>query len=250
LAACASKPVDDTPSHPTSVPKASYTLNGVYAPDFNGKQTVYTREDRRRIDSKTNFDSFLMSWANSDFSDIARVDKKLIWSIDNDKENYRECPMSGCPMSDCTEVSLFDQIKDHSDDQEDSEEYESYEDLGCQVTLADNTFKVTPTGKERVISELNANEYTVEWKTEFADKAGKKDINLIKFDFWTTKPNVSMNAAWETNRAFQESYLEQSKDDPLMHLLSKEGYMALAAFSGDVKKTDDNTVQGFSEGSE
>ncbi|OZG74338.1 hypothetical protein BTA51_04820 [Hahella sp. CCB-MM4] len=241
LAACASKPVDNTPSNPTSVLKANYTLNGLYAPDFSGKQTVYTRGDRRRIDSQTNFDSFLMRWANSDKSDIARVDKKLIWNLDNDKENYRECPMSGC-----TEVSLLDQLKDRTDSQEeDSEEYESYEEMGCQVTLASNDFDVTPTGKERVIGGLNAHEYTVEWKTEFADQAGKKDTNLVKFVFWTTEPTADMNAAWKVNRAFQESYFEEAKNDPLKNLLGKEGYMALAAFSGDVEKTDAKQYKGF-----
>ncbi|WP_020408629.1 hypothetical protein [Hahella ganghwensis] len=241
LVACAGKPVDNSPSHPTSVLKANYTLNGLYVPDFTGKQTVYTREDRRRIDNDTDFDSFLMRWANTDLSDIARVDKKLIWRLDNDKENYRECPMSGCK-----EVSLLDQLSDRNATQEDdSEDYESYEEMGCQVTLANNTFDVTPTGNERVISGLNANEYTVEWKTEFADQAGKKDTNLVKFVFWTTTPTADMNTAWKTNRAFQESYLEETKNDPLRNLLGKEGYMALAAFSGDVEKTDKKQYKGF-----
>lgn len=242
LAACANQPIDNSPANPTSVLKANVAINGLYVPDFGGKQTVYTRSDKRRIDNKVEFDSFIMRWANSDESNIFRVDKKLFWLIDHDQESYQECPVSGC-----ANLSWLEQLnKDSADDeQDDSEDYESYEDLGCSVQLSSNDFDVKATGNKRVISGFNSNEYTVKWKTEFADKDGKKDTNLLQFVFWTTDPTAQMNSAWKVNRAFQEAYTKDAENDLLMQLLGKEGYMAIAAFSGDVKKTDEKQYNGF-----
>ena len=232
LAACANQPVDNSPTHPTSVLKANVAINGLYVPDFGGKQTVYTRSDKRRIDNKIEFDSFMMRWANSDESNIFRVDKKLFWLIDNDQEVYQECPVSGC-----TNIGWLEQLNKNAADEEqdEGEEYESYEDLGCSVQLASNDFDVKATGNKRVISGFDSNEYTVKWKTEFADKDGKKDTNLLQFVFWTTAPTAKMNSAWKVNRAFQEAYAKDSENDLLIRLLGKEGYMAIAAFSVEAK---------------
>ncbi|MCP5205931.1 MAG: hypothetical protein H7A01_01890 [Hahellaceae bacterium] len=244
LVACANKPVDNTPLNPASVLKADYALNGVFVPDFHGKQTVYTQADKRRIDLKTEADSFLMSFMNMNTSDVARIDKKLVWNIDHDQESYRECALSGC-----ADMSFMDRMKANGpqDDQEESEDYESYEEMGCSVKMSKNDVEIKKTGKQRVISGFDAQEFTLQWQTEFKDDAGKKDTNLVQFVFWTTEPTEKMQSAWKINRAFQEAYAKEKSADPLMQLLGKEGYMAIAAFSGDVEKTDKEKYNGFTK---
>ena len=59
LIGCASetKVEDNTPQNPTAVIQAEYVINGYLLPDATGKQTVYTRGDRRRIDQDIKYDS-------------------------------------------------------------------------------------------------------------------------------------------------------------------------------------------------
>lgn len=96
LASCASTNVDNTPKNPTAVVTAKFTINGLYLPDHQGTQTVYTRENRRAIDQQAEFDSFYMGWADYDITTIFRMTKNLLWDVDNDAKTYSECPLSGC----------------------------------------------------------------------------------------------------------------------------------------------------------
>lgn len=52
LTACANtkKVADTSPQQPTVVLKAKSHLNGLYLPEVNGQQVVYTRANERRID--------------------------------------------------------------------------------------------------------------------------------------------------------------------------------------------------------
>lgn len=240
LTACASAPVDNTPKNPTSVLKAKYSINGLYAPDLHGTQTVYTREDKRRLDNKVEFDSFMMRWANYDISDIFRMDQNLLNTLDHDRETYKECPISGC-------ASQFSVLMDQTDAQEDGEEeYESYEDKGCQVSLKTNDFNVESTGKTRKIAGLDAQEYTVNWTTEFEDSQDKIDKNVVQFVFWTTTPTAEMNEAWKIQRKATDNYLNAVGDNnTLVKLLGKDGYKAISAFSGDIEKTDGEKFNAF-----
>ena len=97
VAGCASTKVEDTtPLNSTSVLKAEYAINGLYVPDYTGKQTVLTRESNRVIREKNKFDSWLMRWANSDKSRVADLPKNKSYDINYDDKTYSECPIKGC----------------------------------------------------------------------------------------------------------------------------------------------------------
>ncbi|GAA3961388.1 hypothetical protein [Allohahella marinimesophila] len=241
LAACAGKTVDTTPTNPTAVVEAKFTVNGRFVPDFSGVQTVYTRDDMRSIKQKTEFDSFVMRWLNSDVQDIFRLDKNLVWQVDFDNETYQECSLTGCTSG----LEAWNEKTD-SDEEEDTEDYESYEELGCQVELVRNDTEVKSTGKQRVISGMDAREYTMDWVVEFQDSAKRKDKSTVSFVFWTTDPDESMQAVWRTHNQFTEGYLKATKDsDPMIRLLGREGVRALSAFTGDIEKTDAEEFNDF-----
>ena len=128
LSACATTEVDNTPKNPTTVVTANYTINGLYLPDHQGKQTVYTRENKRAIHEKAEFDSFYMGWADYDRTAIFRISENLLWLVDHDSETYRECPLSGCQ-------DLFSKLMEKTQSSSDEEEeYETYEEKGCSVS--------------------------------------------------------------------------------------------------------------------
>ncbi|MBU2923457.1 hypothetical protein Q4530_15155 [Colwellia sp. 1_MG-2023] len=233
LASCAAPPVDNTPKNPTSVITAKFSINGLYLPDHAGKQTVYTREDMRAIHQKAEFDSFYMGWANYDTTNIFRMTENLLWEVDNDRETYRECKLSGC-------TDLFENFMAKTQaSSEEEEEYETYEERGCAVTLDKNDFTVVATNSTRQIGGLPAQEYTATWVTEFKDSAGKVDLNLLQFVFWTTTPTAEMTHAWKVHEKATDNYLDTVGDNnALVRLLGKDGYKAISAFSGDVEKTD------------
>ena len=230
LGGCASttKTVDSTPKNPTMVMKADYYINGLYLPEFNGKQTVYTRSDRRRLDHDTKYNNILMRWANSHTGQIARIDTQLSYLLDHDKKQYSECPLSGC-----TTFSFAD-LKASS---EQDEQYESYESLGCTVDLVSNDFSVEKTGQQRTIANVLAEEYQVKWQVVMQDSRAKKDTNLAQMTFWTTTPQAEMQQAWQVQREFQTGYAQNATDNPLIRLLGKEAYMAVAAVTGDIENT-------------
>ena len=233
LTACSTPQVDNIPKSPTSVVTADFTINGLYLPDHEGKQIVYTRENMRAIDQKAKFDSFYMRWANYDTTTVFRIDNNLLWDIDHDKEVYSECPLSGC--SDVF-ANFMDKAQDSS---EDEEEYETYEEKGCEVELATNDFDVVATNNTRKIGGLPAQEYTARWTTELKDSKGKVDLNLLQFVFWTTVPTENIKEAWKTHEKATDNYLNAVGDNNvLVRLLGKEGYKAISAFSGDIEKTD------------
>jgi len=240
LAACVpTKPAaTHSASQPTMVLKADLSMSGLYVPDFSGKQVVFTRADRRRIDNSRQHDSFIMRWADSNTSDIARIDRSLIWMADHDDDSYVECSLRGCaPVKGIESITQLGQSEE--------EEYQSYSDLDCPVSLVNNDYAVKATGRQRTIGGMPAKEYTLKWHTEFRDNAGRSDKNRVEFVFWTTQPDSRMSAAWKVHRAFQQAYLDESQTDRLENLLGKNGYMALAAFSGDVKNTDQEQYSGF-----
>ncbi|MDP2561088.1 hypothetical protein [Psychrobium sp. 1_MG-2023] len=230
ISGCATKKqVDNTPLQETAVVKAEYSVTGLYSPDFHGKQTVLTRDNLRSIREKTTFDSWLLRWANFDEARIADIKQNKSLYVDYDDKEYSECGLSGC------NTSFLKEIEGPGIEQDESEDHQSYEEIGCSVSLANNSFDVDKTGRTRTINGFDTQEYKVKWSTEFKDSLGKIDKNVITFDFWTTDQNQSMNQALTTHGQFQTNYANSLDDNhPLMRLLGANGYKAIAAFTGDM----------------
>ncbi|PKF62983.1 hypothetical protein CW745_06035 [Psychromonas sp. psych-6C06] len=240
ITACANTAVDNTPQHPTSVLTAKYTLNGLYIPDHQGVQTVYTQADKRTIHEKAEFDSFYMAWANYDTSVVFRIDQNLLLNIDHEDESYLECPLAGCKNP------LEEYMAKVEESPEEEEEYESYEDKSCQVSVVENNYEVNKTGQQRSISGLPTEEYTLTWTLSFEDEKGKKDTNLIQFIFWTTTPNAEIKKAWKVHQTATDNYLDAVGDNnAIVRLLGKEGYKAISSFTGDIEKTDSEALSEF-----
>ncbi|KKO43966.1 hypothetical protein WG68_17880 [Arsukibacterium ikkense] len=191
----------------------------------------------RRLDHDTKFRNILMRWANSHTGQIGRIDTKLSYMLDHDKKQYRECPLAGCT------TFSFPGFTAASEREE--EQYESYESMGCEVSVVSNEFSVVKTGQQRVISNVKAEEYKVEWQVVMQDASAKKDTNLAQMVFWTTTPETEMQQAWSVQREFQQGYADNAEDNALVRLLGKEAYMALAAVTGDIENTDKEQYNSF-----
>jgi len=229
---CASQSVDNSPKITGAVVNTEYTINGQILPDFTGKQVVHTTADKRSIRDTIKFDSFIMRWANSDEADIARLDLNKAYDVNYKSKKYSECPLDGCNAT-----SYFDQFK-NQEGAETEDDYQDYEELGCTVDMVNNDFSVTKTGVKRQLNGFPVEQYTVLWTVEYQDNVGKKDLNEISFDFWTTNVNATMNDVWKVHGQFQDGIANTTKNDPIMRLLGANGYKALAAFTGDMNNQE------------
>lgn len=232
LSACSTPVKDTTPTNPTTVVTAKYSMSGLYLPDGQGFQTTYTRPLMRHIQSEFEADSFMSSLANFKRSDVYRFERNLLWEIDHDSETYRECPLEGC-----TTFSFTEEFE------EEEEESPSYEEMSCSVTLKKNEFEVKPTGKTRTISGMQTNEYSVTWHVVFEDDKQKTDQNLLRFSVWTAKPDSTLKQAWKTHQQATDNYLNAVGDNhPLARILGRDGYKAISVFAGDIESTDPTAI--------
>jgi hypothetical protein len=235
LAGCAipaPEPVDDMPQHPTAVLSAEFAVTGYVLPDSHGRQQVYTRADRRRIDQRHEYDSMMsrMMLGSYAVGDIARLDRNLTWTLSEKDKTYVECPLRGCTGQQLAGMKPRDEGEEAHDYKPSTE--------GCSTTLARNTLTVKPTGQGRVVNGFDTRQYVAEWYVEFQDKKKRADKNRLRFELWTTEPTAAMREAWAMHEAFQRGHLQRTGADanPLARFVSQEIYMALAAFSGDTAR--------------
>lgn len=235
LAGCSSEPkvADNTPQNPTVVIKAEYVVNGYLLPDAKGKQTVYTRGDRRRIDQNIEYDSWISStfFGGGEMTDIGRLDRNLLWIVDNKKKSYVECPIKGCAPN---ILAMLGAPKTGDD----SAPEEATDPESCALEMKKYEFKVEPTGETRELNGFQVEKYDVNWRTEFADKENRMTKHNLHLELWTTTPTAAMQQAWEMHEKFQQGYLQAigMNNSPLGRFAGQQVYMALAAFTGDTSK--------------
>lgn len=250
LAGCAApKVVDNTPLVDTSVVKAKYVIGGYILPDSRGEQVTYTLADRRTIENKMEYDS----WVSRQFfgetheADIARLDRNLQWQVDHAKESYIECPLKGC-----TDLSIWDQLKE-GDAGEEEEVYDPSGGDACPMTTADFSFTVTPRDKGRVVNGFTADQFVAEWKMVAKDERGAEDKHVVTMDFWMTQADDAMHDVWDINGQFQENYLKAVSDssNPLSKFFTDRVYKVIAMVSGDIEKrelgSDSDVLKGLGQ---
>lgn len=246
LSGCATQPekntqlekntIDITPKNPTVVLKASGVISGMILPDATFKQITYTRNDKRSLSNKYQYDSWIAKklMGKIDNTTIFRVDKNLMWELSHNNKKYLECPLGGCTGN---LLAQFKKTK-NEDKKEDQLEYDPSDDSTCKLSLGENKFIVTETGQTRTISGYKTKEYRATWLVEYEDEKGHKDKNTLRIVFWNTEPTAALEEVWSINEEATRAYRNAIKkeDNPLSSLLSDELFGALSAFSGDSSK--------------
>jgi len=259
LAACASAPKDTTPVNETSVIRTESRLDGVILPAAKMTEVRYTRADQQRVDEKTEFDSWLARQlaGNAESRQITRIDRNLIWEINPDAETYSECPLTGC-----SEKTLWDEIRAAGDDSSDMDaadedeqgaapEFDPTGGQSCQLTAQKPVFKVTPEAKGRTVNGYSADQYVVSLEITMKDKAGRKDTNLITMDFWVTEKDASINSALSMEQQFESALHKKiNPQNPLDRFMSAQVYAVLASMLADSPELHKiarqlNQIQGY-----
>ncbi len=239
LSGCATKTiVDNTPRNPTAVLKSSTIMNGAIIPDGRTEQTVYTRLDQRRMQSKTKFDSFVSrSFLGEGEADtIERVDKNLSWMLSPKKKTYVECPLAGCNTDFRAKLG---QIM-HDDEMKADEQSDESQPAACETELADLVFDVKQTGETRDVRGFSAQQYIVTWRAEIKDKQDRVSKNELTMDLWTTTPSAEMNEVFAMLDQYDSARNEAIAGDqsPLANFVPSQVYLTLIPYLGMLSDND------------
>src|SRR5512136_736217 len=94
--ACSSQPVDESPANPTAVFETTVSSSGIAGMfPFETTSKRFVRPNMRREEHATKgtgtFSGFLVtSLAGAGNTGVARLDRNVLWTINNDKKEYTE----------------------------------------------------------------------------------------------------------------------------------------------------------------
>jgi len=215
-AGCSTPPpaVDSTPENPTAVFETRMSSNGIAGMfPFETTEKHYVRSDMRRDEHDTKgtgrFSGFLMTRLMGGPGDttIARLDRKLLWSVNERRKEYTECPVQGCPVP---AGAPQDAAKPEAQREEPKQKTEE----GCVMRIASSRFDVKPTGQKREVNGFNAEQYEGAWVVRMQDSQKRTTTSTVKLDVWTTAINAQMRQAMETEAAFGRAYMASARATP------------------------------------
>lgn len=227
LAGCAApKPaVDNTPENPTAVFETKLSSSGIagYFP-FETTEKRYVRADMRRDEAATKGTGtfsgyFVTKLASGADTHIARLDRKLMWTVNDKRKEYVECPIAGCPVP--------PQAEEKSDGkpeaQQKAEQPKQKTEEGCTTRVTSNRFDVKPTGQKKELNGFNAEQYDGTWTIRMEDKQKRATTSTVKFDIWTSPINADMKKAMDTEAAFGRAYLAAMPKSAMPQITVKPG---------------------------
>lgn len=208
LAGCAApKPaVDTTPENPTAVFETRVSSSGIAGNfPFETTEKRYVRSDMRREEHATKgtgtFSGYFVTKLAGGPGDtqIARLDRKLLWTVSDKRKEYVECPITGCPLPQAAEKAQKPEAQPEQPKQKAEE--------GCTMRIASSNFSVKPSGQKKEVNGFNADQYQGAWIVRFQDAKKRTTTSTVNLDIWTTALNEDMKRALDTEAAFGRTYL-------------------------------------------
>jgi len=208
LAGCAApKPaVDTTPENPTAVFETKTSSTGIAGNfPFETTEKRFVRSDMRREEHATKgtgtFSGYFVTKMMGGQGDtqIARLDRKLMWTVSEKRKEYVECPIEGCPLPAGTEKPQKPEAQPEQPKQKAEE--------GCTMRIASSQFNVKPSGQKKEVNGFNADQYQGAWVVRFQDPKKRTTTSTVNLDIWTTALNEDMKKALDTEAAFGRTYL-------------------------------------------
>ena len=203
IAGCSTNRIepDNTPLAPTAVIERHLESNGIkgFFP-FENNELHYVRPNMRRDDNSFKgtgtYTSFLVGSRSG--STISRIDLNLLWSLNTKKEEYTECPLTGC----------IDPAKKSPATQNENatKPPEAKHDTGCTMEVAHTSFTVKPTGQKKSINGFDTDEYQVGWVINLRDKAGRNSTSTLNLEVWTTPITPAMRDTFNMEEKYAKAY--------------------------------------------
>jgi hypothetical protein len=236
IAGCATKPpaaivADNTPMNRTAIIEQQITSNGIkgFLP-FESSDRHFVRANMRRDESTFKgtgtFTGFLVG-TRSD-TEITRIDRKLIWSLDTDKQQYTECPLTGCvkPSKPVAEKPA-------------EKSPQASQEKGCTMRIAHSGFTVKATGKKKAINGFNTEEYQVAWVVKLRDNSGRYSTSTVSLDVWTTPTTGRIRDVLALEESYARAYFGKVTGTKEREIIPADATKLITAYlASSLKKHD------------
>lgn len=235
IAGCATKPADvadNTPRNPTAVIEQQVSSNGIkgFFP-FESTERHFVRASMRRDESTFKgtgtFSGYLVG-TRSD-TEITRIDRKLKWTLNTEKEQYSECPLKGC----------LKPSKRPPAKQNEARPAEAQHESGCTMHIAHTSFTVKATGQKKSINGFDTDEYKVAWVVELRDKAARNSTSTLNLDVWTTPLTRAMRDALEVEESYARALSGAVTDIGKPQILPADAAKLISAYLASSLKPGD-----------
>ena len=236
IAGCATKPVnvvDNTPLNPTAVIERQVVNNGImgFLP-FESTERQYVRANMRRDESTLKgtgtFTGFLIGTRSG--TEITRIDRKLQWSLNTEKQEYTECPLKGC---------LEPSKRPTAKQKEAAKPPEAQHEAGCTMHIAHTSLTVKATGQKKSINGFDTDEYQVAWVVNLRDKAARKSTSTLNMDIWTTPMTRAMRDTFGVEESYARAYSGAITDTGKQQILPAEAAKLISAYLASSLKSGD-----------
>ncbi len=235
IAGCATKPVsvaDNTPLNPTAVIEQQVVSNGIkgFFP-FESTERHYVRANMRRDESTFKgtgtFSGYLVGTRSG--TGITRIDRKLQWSLNTEKEEYTECPLKGC----------LKPSKRPPAKQNEAKPPEAKHESGCTMHIAHTSFTVKATGQKKTINGFDTDEYKVTWVVNLRDKAGRNTTSTLNMDIWTTPMTRAMRDTLGMEESYARAFAGTVADPGKQKILPADAAKLISAYLASSLKPGD-----------
>jgi type IV pilus biogenesis protein CpaD/CtpE len=255
LAGCAKPAVDTTPENPTAVFETRTSFSGIqgYFP-FETTDKRFVRSDMRREQRDTKGTGTYSGWLVTRMAGgpgdthIARLDRKVLWTVSEKNKQYMECPIAGCPMPEGMEKMQKPEAQKPEQPKQKTEE-------GCTTRITANNFNVKPSGQKKEVNGFNAEQYEGAWVVRMEDRQKRATTSTLKLDIWTTSVNGEMRKAMDTEEAFGRAYMA-AVPKPMFPMSAKPGeaptmppevMSSMSAYLGSLTAADRANFMRFSK---
>jgi len=234
IAGCATKPVieaDNTPLNRTAVIEQQVVSNGIkgFFP-FENTERHLVRANMRRDESTFKgtgaFTGFLVGLRSD--TEITRIDRKLLWSLNTKKEEYTECPLKGCikpskpPAKQPAEKSP--QAKHEPE---------------CTMHIAHTGFTVKATGQKKTINGFDTDEYQASWVVKLRDNSARNSTSTLNLDIWTTPMTGAMRDALGVEESFARAFNGAVTDIGKREIIPADAAKLISAYLASSLKPGD-----------
>ncbi|HEX4984943.1 MAG TPA: hypothetical protein VFV71_02605 [Burkholderiales bacterium] len=197
-AACAGtrRDPDPTPLNPTAALEVRTAGSGMQdIPAFEGTVLTYTRANMRRTESRHKGGGAVARPADIESGPrIERLDRKLVWTLDDKARRARQCPLKGCPVP-APKKNPGVRPADGAG-----------KDATCRLKTSNMVLIVEPTGKKRRLNGFDVTQYAVKWATTFHDNASRRSTGTVDLDIWTAETTGDLRDALAAEKAFEDAH--------------------------------------------
>lgn len=192
---------DTTPQHPTAVMEVKVVNNGIKGlVPFEGTTRTWTRADMQRenetVKGTGTFTRFIVG--TTEDAKIARLDRKLVWTLDPKAKTYTECPLKGCA------VPVAEKAPEKKSEESAKPAAQSSE-AQCKLKIASSTFSVKQSGEKKSINGFDTEQYQVAWLVTLTDPTARKTNSTLVVNVWTTPYTQPLKDAMAVEQAYAKT---------------------------------------------